>query len=147
MKEIIQEKTNQGMILDGFPRTVRQYEMLANLFNEIGSKIDKVIFLNISDAEVVRRLSSRRTCASCGALYNLATSPKPKIAGKCDKCGGKLIQRDDDNPETIQKRLSQYRENTLPVIEMARKQGILIEIDGEKSIEDIQIDLYGQVNH
>jgi adenylate kinase len=147
MSEIMRDKFGQGMILDGFPRTVKQYEMLQNLFNETGQKIDKVILLNISDAEVVRRLSSRRTCAECGALYNLATSPKPADTEKCDKCGGKLIQRDDDNPATIQKRLSQYRENTLPVIEMAKKQGILIEIDGEKSIEDIQIDLYGQINH
>jgi adenylate kinase len=148
MKEILQEKTSsgQGMILDGFPRTVRQYEMLQNLFDEIGNKINKVILLNISDKEVVRRLSARRTCVSCGAVYNLATSPKPVTAEKCDKCGGKLIQRDDDYPETIAKRLSEYKENTLPVIDLARKQGILLEIDGEKSIEDIQTELLSWIN-
>lgn len=149
MKDLLQEQINlgRGMILDGFPRTVRQYQILKEWFDETGIKIDRVILLNISDAEVVRRLSSRRTCASCGEVYNLVTSPKPSDPAKCDKCGGRLIQRDDDYPEAIQKRLSEYRNNTLPVLELARKQGILLEIDGEKSIEDIQIELYGQINH
>jgi len=148
MKDLLQEQINlgRGMILDGFPRTVKQYQILKDWFDETGNKIDRVILLNISDEEVVRRLSSRRTCVSCSEVYNLVTSPKPADPEKCDKCGGVLMQRDDDYPEAIAKRLSEYRNNTLPVLELARKEGILLEIDGEKSIEDIQIELYGQID-
>jgi adenylate kinase len=139
MKALMEDKIlkGNGMILDGFPRTMVQYQTLKNWFDENGLKIDKMILLEIDDDEVVRRLSARRTCEKCGALYNLVTSPIPKDPQKCDKCGGTLTQRTDDNPETIKKRLSEYRENTVPLLEQAQKDGVLIKIDGEQAIEKV----------
>ena len=141
MKEFLQEKISagsKGMILEGFPRTVKQYQMLKRWFDQEGIKIDKVIFLEISDEETVRRLSARRTCEKCGRVYNLITNP-PK-AKNCE-CGGKLVQREDDQPERIKVRLNVYRESTLPLLEIFKKDGVLEQVDGERPIEKIHQEL------
>ena len=145
MKQLMEDKILKGggMVLDGFPRTRGQYQTLKNWFKQNGLKIDKMILLEIDDGVVVQRLAARRTCEKCGALYNLVTSPVPSDPEKCDKCGGRLMQRADDNPETIKKRLSQYQENTLPLLEDAKKDGILVKINGDQSIEEVTSNILG----
>lgn len=124
-----------NIIFDGFPRTVNQNALLENWLKEKGKKLDLAILLNISDEESVKRLSARRTCEVCGTVYNLITNP-PKVEGKCD-CGGDLVQREDDQPEAIKKRLLAYHEITTPLAEIYEKEGILKEINGEQPIETI----------
>jgi len=110
---------NRGFILDGFPRTISQAEALENI-----AKIDLVINLNVPDDIIITRLSNRLICSKCGAIYNLLTL-KPKKEGVCDKCGGKLYQREDDKPEVIKERLNVYRKQTEPLIEYYAKKGLL----------------------
>lgn len=133
-------KDGKNILLDGFPRTIRQYKTLKNWFDEFGIKIDKVIFINISEEETIKRLSSRRACRVCEKIWNLETSPKPPSPDKCE-CGGDLIQREDDKPKQIKLRLEEYRKNTEPLLEVFRKEGILEEVSGERSIEEIHTDL------
>ncbi|MBQ7612831.1 MAG: adenylate kinase [Spirochaetaceae bacterium] len=112
-----------GFILDGFPRTIPQAEALAQLVT-----IDKAINFDISDEEVIKRLSGRRTCTSCGKVYNIVSMP-PKQENCCDACGAALITRDDDKPESIKKRLEAYRNQTAPVIDFYRNAHIICDID------------------
>lgn len=121
----------KGFILDGFPRTTAQAEALT----ESGVKIDKVMSLEVDDDKIIERLSSRRECKECGAPYN-AISNKPEVEGKCDKCGGELIQRADDNPDTIRNRLNVYHEQTEPIKEYYEKQGLLVTAKGEEELSD-----------
>lgn len=132
----------KNFILDGYPRSVKQYQYLKDWLQEKGSVIDKAILLNISEKESLKRLSARRICEDCGNLYNLITNPPPK--GVCE-CGGKLIQREDDQPDAIKKRLAEYQKQTMPVIDQFRKEGILLEIDGERPIETIFQDILKQL--
>jgi adenylate kinase len=118
-----------GFILDGFPRTVPQAEALDQLLKKMKLKIDKVVLLDIEVEEVVRRMSGRLNCSSCGAVYHLKNIP-PKKAGICDKCGGALYQRDDDKEDTVRKRFQVYTEQTSPLIEHYARQGILTAVDG-----------------
>lgn len=120
-----------GFILDGFPRTTAQAEALT----ESGVKIDKVLSLEVEDNVIIERLSSRRECSKCGAPYNVISN-KPKTEGKCDKCGGDLIQRADDNPETIKNRLDIYHEQTEPIKEYYEEKGLLVTAQGEDKLED-----------
>ncbi len=120
-----------GFILDGFPRTTAQAEALT----ESGVKIDKVLSLEVEDDVIIERLSSRRECSKCGAPYNVISN-KPKTEGKCDKCGGDLIQRADDNPETIKNRLDVYHEQTEPIKEYYEKMELLVTAQGEDKLED-----------
>lgn len=120
-----------GFILDGFPRTTAQAEALT----ESGVKIDKVLSLEVEDDVIIERLSSRRECSKCGATYNVISN-KPKTEGKCDKCGGDLIQRADDNPETIKNRLDIYHEQTEPIKEYYEEKGLLVTAQGEDKLED-----------
>lgn len=121
------------VILDGYPRTTRQYKLLSNWIKEKGKKIDVSIFLNISDKEAVRRLSGRRMDPKTGNIYNLVTAPKPgpEIDTKT------LIQREDDRPNAIKERLDVYKKDTSPMIKLMKKDRILLEIDGEKPIDVI----------
>lgn len=133
---IVKERLSQpdcekGFILDGFPRTVPQAEALT----ASGVKIDKVLSLEVDDGVIVERLSARRECSKCGAPYSVLYK-KPVTEGKCDKCGGELIQRADDNPETIQNRLNVYHEQTEPIKAYYEKAGLLVKAEGADSVDD-----------
>ncbi len=125
-------KKNQGIIFDGFPRVISQVKILNELLVRLGRKIDLVIFLKISDAVVYKRLSGRMICEKCGKIYNRSDF-SGKISRTCPVCGRRLMKRADDEPEKIRTRLALFRKETLPVVEFYRKQGILFEVDGEKS--------------
>ncbi|MDO5562979.1 MAG: adenylate kinase [Synergistaceae bacterium] len=117
-----------GFLLDGFPRTTPQAEALDVILKKLGIALDAVIDLAIDDEVVVQRLTTRRGCKSCGAIYNTLFNPT-KVEGVCDKCGGEVIQRDDDKESVIRNRLSVFHEQTAPLIEYYRKQGLLHTID------------------
>jgi adenylate kinase len=125
----------EKIIFDGFPRALSQFQLLMKWLNTKGKTIEKVFYIYISQEETIKRLSARRTCEECGTVYNLITNP-PSEVNTC-ACGGKLVQREDDKPEVIERRLRIFHERTEPMIEEIRKLGILIEIDGEAPIEDI----------
>ena len=131
---------HNGVILDGFPRTLSQSVNLDNELDERGQKVSIVPFIQVRDEEVMRRLTSRRVCRSCGAVYNLAFNP-PSAEEVCDVCGGELYQRDDDNPETVRNRLYTYYKETSPLVGYYFAKNLLVEIDGEQTIEDAQADL------
>lgn len=136
MVELIKERLQRpdcakGFILDGFPRTTTQAEALTNS----GVKIDKVLSLEVEDEVIIERLSSRRECSKCGAPYNIISN-KPIAEGKCDKCGADLIQRADDNPDTIKNRLNVYHEQTEPIKDYYKKMGLLVTAQGEERLED-----------
>ncbi|HYF49304.1 MAG TPA: adenylate kinase [Planctomycetota bacterium] len=127
-----------GWILDGFPRTLRQAEAFKKVLIKRKEKIDRVILINTPDAVVQERLMQRRSCPDplCGAVYNLKTKP-PQKPDTCDRCGKKLVIRDDDRPETIQKRQQQYWHDTAPLIDYYERAGQLVEISGEGSLHEV----------
>jgi len=126
----------RGYILDGFPRTVAQAEALGDTLARMGSTIDHVLSIKVEAEELVRRLSGRRTCRSCGEAYHLLYSP-PRKDGVCDKCGATLYQRDDDKEETIKRRLQVYQSQTAPLIIYYQDRGLLREIAGQGEIGEI----------
>ncbi|MGH7408061.1 MAG: adenylate kinase [Candidatus Methylomirabilales bacterium] len=126
----------RGYILDGFPRTAAQAEALGEMLQALGTPLTAVLSLTVDPEELVRRLGGRRTCGSCGAAYHLETAP-PRRVGLCDRCGGGLLQRDDDREETIRKRLAVYREQTAPLVAYYRGLGLLREVDGRGDINAI----------
>lgn len=127
---------NGGFILDGFPRTVPQAEALDSTLGEMKRGIDHCVSIDVDSNELIKRLTGRRTCRSCGAMYHLTFGP-PKKEGVCDTCGGELYQRDDDQEETIRARLQVYTEQTAPLIEYYREKGLLRAIEGMGAIEKI----------
>jgi adenylate kinase len=126
----------KGWILDGFPRTMPQAEALEKVLAGISQTIDAVLVLDVDNDIIVDRLSNRRTCASCKAVYNLLNMP-PKVEGKCDQCGGELVQRDDDKPDTIRKRLGVYDEQTRPIIDFYDGKYPIHRVDGTLPIDDV----------
>jgi adenylate kinase len=137
VKERIQEDDcRKGYMLDGFPRNVSQAETLDDMLKELGQKIDHVVCIEVPDQELIQRLTGRRTCRECGAGYHVMFDP-PKKDGVCDKCGGQLYQRDDDNEATVTSRLKVYADQTKPLIEYYEKQGKLRKVDGMGSIDEI----------
>ena len=127
-KGLKQEQYRNGFILDGYPRTTEQAEFLENVLWKLKKKIDLVLNLAASEEEIVKRLTARRNCSKCGAAYNLITM-KPKRKDACDKCGGQLVMRKDDEPETAKKRIKVYQQETALLIDYYRKKKILADID------------------
>jgi adenylate kinase len=125
-----------GVILDGFPRNIEQAEALDEALLKRDRAIDKVIYLKVSEEELLRRLSGRWICKNCQAPYHEINAP-PKEPGKCDKCSGPLYQRDDDKPETIKKRLQEFFKQTEPLIGYYRKKSKLLEINGDQEAEKV----------
>lgn len=130
----------KDILFEGFPRFIPQYEALENFMRTNGDDIDAVISLDVSEAEAIKRISSRRVCDKCGENFNLVTKI-PRVKDTCDKCGGNLIQREDDKPESIKVRFQYYMDNTKELIDYVEKLGKLTRVDGERSIEDIAKDL------
>jgi adenylate kinase len=126
----------RGFILDGFPRTIAQAEALAELLASMGKPLARVINMEVPVEEVLRRMSGRLTCQNCGTMFNLILNP-PKVSGRCDCCGGLLVQRADDRVETVHERLAIYRESTQPLVEYYRARGLLKTVDGTGTIDDI----------
>ncbi|NOY46535.1 MAG: adenylate kinase [Deltaproteobacteria bacterium] len=144
---IIEERLQEadcakGFILDGFPRTVAQADALNRVLANLGQAIDHVVSIEVPDEELVERLTGRRTCRGCGAMYHVKFSP-PKAEGVCDKCGGELYQRDDDREETIRARLKVYHDQTAPLVEYYEKAGLLRRIPGQGSVDEIYARIEG----
>ena len=126
----------KGYILDGFPRTIPQAEALDKALSAIGDSVDYAINVEVPDENIIERMSGRRACVGCGATYHIQFNPT-KVEGICDACGEKLILRDDDKPETVKTRLSVYHEQTQPLIDYYSKKGVLAEVDGTQSMENV----------
>ncbi|MBU3841117.1 MAG: adenylate kinase [Candidatus Ruminococcus intestinipullorum] len=131
-----QDDCKDGYVLDGFPRTIPQAEALDQALARLNQKVDYAINVEVPDENIVNRMSGRRACVGCGATYHIVFAPTQK-EDVCDNCGGSLILRDDDKPETVQKRLGVYHEQTQPLIEYYTNAGILKEVDGTIDIEDV----------
>jgi adenylate kinase len=131
-----QKDTKFGFILDGFPRSIAQATALDQMLEQESKPLNKAILLNVKQDNLVKRLTGRRTCKVCGHLYNVYFSP-PKQDGLCDLDGGELVQRADDNEETITKRLKVYQDQTAPLIDYYKKQSKFVSIDGEGTMEQI----------
>ena len=137
---IQQSDCEKGYILDGFPRTIPQAEALTNALNAIGQKMDYAINIEVPDENIIERMSGRRACVGCGATYHVVYNPT-KVEGICDVCGEALILRDDDKPETVKNRLNVYHEQTQPLIDYYKNEGILVEVDGTKNMDDVFADI------
>ena len=131
-----QDDCANGFLLDGFPRTIFQAETLDSFLNENGQKMDLVINLVVDKEELITRLTGRRVCKSCGASYHIVNIP-PKQEGICDVCGGELIQRADDNLETVQNRINVYEDQTAPLIGYYKEAGCLKDFDGAKPLDEV----------
>ena len=131
-----QDDCANGYVLDGFPRTIPQAEALDNALNALGQKMDYAINVEVPDANIVNRMGGRRACVGCGATYHLEFAPT-KVEGVCDNCQGELILREDDKPETVQKRLNVYHEQTQPLIDYYTGKEIMVEVDGTVDINDV----------
>ena len=136
LDRVAQDDCKNGYILDGFPRNIPQAEVLEEELEKLGDKIDVAIDMEVPDESIIRRMSGRRACSSCGATYHIVNVP-PKKEGVCDVCGEALILRDDDKEETVQKRLDVYHEQTQPLIEFYTKKGILKTVDGTQDMMDV----------
>ena len=126
----------RGFILDGFPRTIAQAEALDRLLKDLGHSLDAVLYFQVSEPELLRRLTGRRLCRQCQTAYHLVSAP-PRRPGVCDRCGGELYQRPDDSEETVRRRLEVYSRQTAPLLDYYGGRGRLTTIDGEGSVESI----------
>ncbi|MEW6545975.1 MAG: adenylate kinase [Bacillota bacterium] len=133
---LARDDCSRGFVLDGYPRTLDQAEALADMLRECGQGLDAVVDLVVSEEELVRRAAGRRVCSRCGANYHLEFRP-PREPGRCDACGGELVQREDDRPATVTQRLAVYRRQTEPLVEFYRRLGLLVEVNGTGSVEEV----------
>lgn len=140
-ERLADKDTEKGFLLDGFPRTIPQAEALDEVLKKMNRKIDKVINLEVPFDLLIKRITGRRVCEDCSATYHVEFNP-PKVPGVCDKCGGRLIQRSDDNLENATKRLETYNKQTKPLIDYYAKQGNLTNIDGSKDIDVVSADIF-----
>jgi adenylate kinase len=135
-----QEDCKGGFLLDGFPRTLSQAEALDEIVADLGRKMDHVINISVNRELLLKRLTGRRICKACGATYHITFNP-PARDGVCDKCGGELYQRSDDTEEKVGTRLDEYTNKTAPLLDFYSRKGVLRQIDGEKSIEEVSADI------
>ena len=139
-ERISEDDAKKGFLLDGFPRTIEQAEALNNIMSELDRNIDAVINIEVPEEELMNRLTGRRICEKCGTTYHLVFNP-PKVDGICDIDGGKLYQREDDNPETVSNRLSVNVKQSKPILEYYNNKGVLKNIDGSKDIDEVTNDV------
>ncbi|CAM4182643.1 adenylate kinase [Lacicoccus alkaliphilus] len=139
-ERLSQSDAKDGFLLDGFPRTVEQAEALNGIMDELGNKIDRTINVDVDEEELINRLTGRRICEVCGTAYHLVFNP-PKQEGVCDLDGGKLYQREDDNPETVANRLEVNMKQTQPMLDFYKEQDILVNVDGSKHIDDVFVEI------
>ncbi|PWH16343.1 MAG: adenylate kinase [Ardenticatenia bacterium] len=145
MERLSQPDCQRGALLDGFPRTLGQAVALDEALAKQGHRICQVLNILVPDEVLVERLSGRRVCRKCGAVYHIVYNP-PHQDGTCDRCGGELYQRDDDRPGTVRYRLKVYWEQTSPLIDYYKKQGVLVEINGNQPIESVEAELKAAVS-
>ncbi len=145
LDRVANDDCKNGYVLDGFPRTIPQADVLDKELTKLGDKVDFAINVDVPDENIVRRMSGRRACLKCGATYHIEHIP-PKTEGICDKCGSELVQRDDDKPETVQNRLSVYHEQTQPLIDYYEKKNILKSVDGTKDMQEVFSDIVSILN-
>lgn len=136
LDRVSQPDCKNGYVLDGFPRTIPQAEVLDKALAGLGESIDYAIDVDVPDENIVKRMSGRRACVSCGATYHVVHVP-PKKEGICDRCGSELILRDDDKPETVKNRLDVYHKQTQPLIDFYTKKGVLKTVDGTVDMQDV----------
>ena len=142
LDRVARDDCKNGYVLDGFPRTIPQAEVLTEALDKMGDKIDYAIDVAVPDENIVNRMSGRRACVTCGATYHIVHIP-PKVENICDKCGSELILRDDDKPETVLNRLKIYHEQTQPLIDYYTGKGVLKKVDGTKDMNDVFADIVG----
>ena len=140
MDRIQQDDCVNGFVLDGFPRTIPQAEALTVALDKIEQKMDFAVNVDVPDENIVNRMGGRRACLNCGATYHIVSIPT-KVEGICDRCGNEVVLREDDKPETVQKRLNVYHEQTQPLIDYYEKQGILKSVDGTQQMEQVFADI------
>ena len=136
LDRVAKDDCKNGYVLDGFPRTIPQAEVLDEALAKLNDKIDYAIDVDVPDENIIRRMSGRRACLACGATYHIEHIP-PKTEGICDRCGKELVQRDDDKEETVKNRLNVYHEQTQPLIDFYTKKGILKTVDGTVDMKDV----------
>jgi adenylate kinase len=136
VKEHLLEIGTSGIIFDGFPRNLKQAEALEEIFKEMGKRLDLVLYMEVKEAEIIRRISGRRVCQNCGESYHLDYRP-PRKAGICDQCGGKLIQRSDDDEEIVRKRIKLHSQLLAQLITYYDEKGILQSVDSHGKIEEV----------
>jgi adenylate kinase len=146
VKEAVEDAGNSGFIMDGFPRTIAQAEGVDNMLRSMKKAIDAVIVLEVPDEALVERLSGRRSCPNCGAVYNMYFD-KPKTDERCDRCNSELVQRADDKRDTVVRRLDVYKQQTAPIIEYYQQHGAAVQfINGDRDIDAVQQDILRIVN-
>ena len=136
LDRVAEEDCKEGYLLDGFPRTIPQAEVLDKALTELGDAIDYAINVDVPDENIVKRMSGRRACLSCGSTYHMEHKQKKK-EGVCDKCGNELVLRDDDKPETVLNRLEVYHKQTQPLIQFYEEKGVLRTVDGTKPMKEV----------